>query len=245
MPTAWDQRGDVLSVDVERLLAEQIRYYDDRAEEFDDCYLRRGRFDKGPEFNDRWFKEIARLEAAVQALPISERVLELACGTGLWTRLLVPRADRVVAVDASEQMIGLNRQKVAHPRVEYVRANLFEWEPSGERFDAIFVGFFLSHVPPQRFERFWERMGAWLAPGGLVAFCDNCSRPSRPHMKNTVPNAPSFARRRVLSDGRQYTIVKMLYSPKELAQMLDGLGWDPEVVGTGEHFLYGTATRSS
>jgi trans-aconitate methyltransferase len=229
---------------VEALLADQMRYYEDRATEFEDCYYRRGLHDMGPEFNERWFREIADLEAAVQALPVTGRVLELACGTGLWTRFLASRADRLVAVDSSEEMIRLNRERVNDSRVTYVRDDLFEWRPgAGQVFEAIFIGFFLSHVPPDRLGRLWERLGSWLAPDGVVAFCDDRDGPDRPYSGDTVADGPSFAHRRQLSGGRSYTIVKVFYSPDELGHLLRGLGWNAEVHATGEHFLYGTASR--
>jgi SAM-dependent methyltransferase len=225
------------------LLTEQMRYYDDRTDEYDDCYFRRGQHDLGPEFNSRWFEETGRIEAAVRELPLSARVLELACGTGLWTRLLAPRAERLVAVDASAKMIARNRARVGDPRVEYVQADLFDWVPSGhERFDLIFMGFFLSHVPPDRFDSMWSRIGSWLAPGGSVFLCDDCAGPDRPLSGRPIAEGPSFAHRRRLGNGNEYVIVKLFYEPEELQSKLEALGWDAQIQGSGEHFLYGRAT---
>lgn len=227
--------------DIQGLLAEQVRYYDDRAERYDDWYFRRGRHDKGPEFNRAWLGEMARLEAAVQTLPITGQVLELACGTGLWTRWLVPKAKQVVAVDSSEKMLALNRSRVASDRVQYVQADLFQWDPTpGDRFDAVFIGFFLSHIPPELLRGFLARLRHWLAPYGLVSFCDDLDGPDRPYSGDTVPDGPSFAHRRRLS-GREYTIVKLFYSPEDLEGLLRRLGWDAKVHTTGRQFLYGTA----
>jgi SAM-dependent methyltransferase len=228
---------------VDGLLAEQMRYYDDRTDEYDDCYFRRGEHDFGPEFNSRWFEETGRIEAAVRELPFSARVLELACGTGLWTRLLAPRAERLVAVDASARVIAANRARVADPRVEYVQADLFDWEPpSGERFDLIFMGFFLSHVPPDRFESLWSRIRSWLAPGGSVFLIDDCAGPDRPHAGRPVPDGPSFAHRRRLANGAEYVVVKLFYEPEELQGKLLAIGWDAPIQRTAQHFLYGRAT---
>src|SRR5690349_4818115 len=66
-----------------------------------------------------------------------ENVLELACGTGFWTRLLVNVAQRVTAVDAAPEALALNKAKVADRRVRYVRADLFTWEPT-EQYDLVF-----------------------------------------------------------------------------------------------------------
>ena len=93
-------------------------------------------YDLGPVGNERWFEETAKLEAAVDDLDVSGTVLELACGTGLFTRHLAPRARRMIAIDAAASALAINRERVADPRVEYVHADLYEWVPPDDiRFD--------------------------------------------------------------------------------------------------------------
>jgi SAM-dependent methyltransferase len=226
------------------LLAEQIRYYEDRAPAYEDLYFRRGAFDLGPEGNAAWFAETAQLETSLRALDLSGHVLELGCGNGLWTRWIAPRASRLIAVDASPTMLARNRDWVRDPAVTYVEADVFAWAPTeGERFDVIAFGFFLSHVPPARFDAFWAQLASWLAPGGVVWFADDCWAPDRPRSSHRVEDGPAHAHVRRLDD-REYAIVKLFYRPEDLAARLAGLGWIPTVTGTGEHFLVGTARRS-
>ena len=227
---------------VERLLAEQIRYYDDRASEYEDLWYARGRHDRGPDRNDEWFQETARAEAEVDALEVHGSVLELAYGSGLWTRRLAPRADRYVAVDAAPSMLALNAERAGDPTIEFVRADVFEWEPSAtERFDLVFFGFFLTHVPPDRLAPLWGRIRPWLNDRGRVSFVDDRAGPDRPRSGVAVPDGPSFAHRRRLGDGREYTIVKLFYEPADLAGRIGSFGWDAEVHAVGAHFLFGTA----
>lgn len=225
---------------VERLLAEQIRYYDDRAPEYEDLWFRRGRHDRDAAFKERWFRETALVEAAADAFDASGDVLELACGSGLWTRRLAPRARRLVAVDASPSMLERNRTRFGGPHVTYVQADVFAWEPV-ERFDAAFVGFFVSHIPPDRFAAFWGRLATWLRPGGRVFVVDDAAGPDRPYSGEALDEGPAFAHRRRLSGDREYTIVKVFYRPDELAAALDAEGWDADLRGSGVHLLYGTA----
>jgi demethylmenaquinone methyltransferase/2-methoxy-6-polyprenyl-1,4-benzoquinol methylase len=226
---------------VDGLMAEQVRYYEDRAPVYDELWHRQGRYDRGPEFNERWFRETAALEAAVPDTA-GLRVLELAPGTGIWTRRFAPGAARLLAVDASPAMLARNREAVADPRVEYVQADLFEWgPPGGETFDLIAFGFFLSHVPPDRFDIFWTRLRDWLAPGGRVWFCDDVAGPGRPYSGATVVGVP-IANTRSFDTDDEYRIVKIFWHPRDLASRLAELGWDAEVRSTGEHFLVGEAT---
>jgi GNAT superfamily N-acetyltransferase len=112
----------------EELLRSQIAYYDDRAPAYDDWWFRRGRHDRGQWVNDRWFAETAIAQADLASIDATGDVLELACGTGIWTRLVAPHSRRLVAVDASSRMLQLNRRRVADPRVEYRLADIFTWD---------------------------------------------------------------------------------------------------------------------
>lgn len=47
--------------DVERLLAEQVDYYRERAAEYEDWWFRRGRYDHGDAANAAWFAEAAEV----------------------------------------------------------------------------------------------------------------------------------------------------------------------------------------
>src|SRR5919198_988456 len=119
----------------------------------------------------RWFADVRELEAALDAFAPRGDVLELAAGTGLWTRHLLRHADRVTAVDAVAEVLDLNRVRT-NRLAEYVVADVFEWEPPRE-FDVCFFGFWHSHVPSRLFESFWELVGRALKPDGRVFFVDN------------------------------------------------------------------------
>jgi demethylmenaquinone methyltransferase/2-methoxy-6-polyprenyl-1,4-benzoquinol methylase len=82
------------------VLAEQVAYCRARAPEYDEWFERRGAFDMGPEENQRWHEEVAMIEARLGSFDPRGSVLELACGTGLWTDRLAQTATSIVAVDA-------------------------------------------------------------------------------------------------------------------------------------------------
>lgn len=152
---------------LERLVADQLSYYRKRAPEYDDWFFRRGRFDRGPELNARWVAEVDEVERALHNINPAGRVMELACGTGIWTERLLNYAEQVVAVDGSPEMLAQCRQRVGDERVDFVEADLFAWEPR-TRFDVVFFSFWLSHVPPARFESFWRLVDSALHPDGRV-----------------------------------------------------------------------------
>lgn len=227
-----------MSANDRELLDEQIAYYRARAPEYDEWFLRLGRYDRGEAHRRTWFAEVAQVEAALREARPRGRVLELACGTGLWTRRLAELGAQVTAVDASPEVLRINQQRVASARVRYVQADLFDWTP-GEVFDFVFFGFWLSHVPPDRFEAFWEMVQAALGPGGSLFFVDNANDPRIAARDHRLPEGDDFVMDRSLNDGRRFRVVKVFYDPPALERRLAALGWEGGVQTTGEFFVYG------
>ncbi len=222
----------------DHLIQQQIEYYRARAGEYDEWFLRQGRYDRGAELNRQWFVEVTRLRSALRSFQPTGHVLELACGTGLWTQQLIRHADRLTAVDASPEILELNRARVRSRKIRYVRADVFDWHPEA-RYDMVFFGFWLSHVPPERFESFWQLVRSCLNDHGRVFFIDSLYEPTstaRDHRLN-APQSTTATRR--LNDGRVFDIVKIFYKPAELEARLKTLGWSVKVDGTGQYFLYG------
>jgi demethylmenaquinone methyltransferase/2-methoxy-6-polyprenyl-1,4-benzoquinol methylase len=192
------------------VLAEQKRYYAERAPEYDDWWYRRGRYTREPERERRWLLDGAELEERLRDFAPRGDVLELAAGTGIWTRRLVPTADRVVAVDANAETLTLNT-----PAAELVVADIFSWLPP-QQFDVVFFSFWLSHVPEERFAEFWGLVRSALRPGGRVFLID--SGPPEVAGEGELQV-------RQLADGREFTIVKRFWQPDELADRVADLGF--------------------
>jgi SAM-dependent methyltransferase len=211
-------------------VAEQKRYYAERAPEYDDWWYRRGRYELESEALARWEADVAEAEAALEASARGGAALELAAGTGIWTRRLVRLAERVVAVDANAETLALNTSEA-----ELVRADVFEWDPD-ERFDLVFFSFWLSHVPEERFDRFWSLVRATLAPDGRVFLVDSGAGDTA----HTGTDQADWEETRSLADGRRFRIVKRRWTPAELAERVRPLGFELELRDTKHgHFLYG------
>lgn len=211
-------------------VTEQKRYYAERAPEYDDWWYRRGRYELEPEALARWQADVAEAEAALKVFAAGGTVLELAAGTGIWTRKLVRLGERVVAVDANAETLALNT-----PEAELVRADVFEWRPT-ERFDLVFFSFWLSHVPEERFVEFWSLVRAALAPGGRVFLVDSGAGDTA----HTGTDQAGGEETRSLADGRTFRIVKRRWAPGELAERVLPLGFELELHDTTHgHFLYG------
>lgn len=224
---------------LDRLLAEQRRYYRERAPEYDDWWFRRGSYALDAETAARWFADVGELEAALDAFGPRGDVLELAAGTGIWTGHLLRHADRVTAVDAASEVLELNRKRTGGA-ADYVVADVFGWEPPRE-FDVCFFGFWHSHVPGRRFEAFWRLVGRALKPEGRVFLLDNAWLGDSRHL---VSSTGEVARRR-LSDGREFDLVKRIWEPGELEREVAAVGWNLSVSTTGNgYFIYASGAKT-
>ncbi|MBR7833233.1 class I SAM-dependent methyltransferase [Actinospica durhamensis] len=208
----------------EGLIQEQIAYYQARAGEYDLLYEQR----------DDWRELLPVLER----MPIHGDVLELACGTGAWTARLAERARSVTALDASPEALALARERVPHDAVSFTEADLFAWRPE-RRYDTVFFGFWLSHVPPARFAAFWDTVAQAVAPGGAVVFFDTGRGEAASEQVLADASVPSVSRR--LEDGREYRVVKVFRDEQDIRDSLTALGWSAEVSPVGDTLLAGLA----
>ncbi len=214
------------------LIAEQIAYYGARAPEYFKGRNRdgsRGR-NRGP---------AGAVRCARRARTAGD-VLELACGPATWTAELLAYADGVTAIDASPEMLAIARATVFDPRVRFIHADVFEWTPE-RTYDTVFFGFWLSHVPLARFERFWSLVDGALRPGGRVMFVDDAYRTP----EELIEGEESSTVERRLEDGTPYRAVKVPHTPSDLEHRLEQLGWRIEVSSTSAGpFYYGVGGRS-
>jgi SAM-dependent methyltransferase len=165
------------------------------------------------------------------------RVLELACGPGTWTPQLLRHADHVTAVDASPEMLAIAAERA--PEATFIEADLFDWEPH-DRWDVVFFGFWLSHVPLERFEDFWSLVDRCLEPDGRVFFADD----GYIAPEERISGEPAHTISRRLADGTTHRIQKIPHEPAELERRLGELGWAIDVRPTAGPFYWGAGART-
>jgi len=140
---------------------EQIAYYRAQAQEYDESAER--------------YEELKGAFALARDLLMQlgpfEQVLELACGTGTWTRVLLEIGRHITALDAAPEMLALAQQKLGNAPVTYQEADLFQWEP-GQPYDLVFFANWLSHVPPKDLDAFLNKVSRAVRKGGYLAIFD-------------------------------------------------------------------------
>lgn len=237
-----------LSPEVAALLKEQKAYYDARSSEYDEWWERRGRYDLGLEGNQKWQREIGMVEKVFDEAPLGGQILEPAGGTGNWTLSLARRAERVTVLDSSRSMIELNRGRIQRAalleRVNYEEANLFFWEPR-DRYDSVFLGFWLSHLPSTLLDPFLLLIASALKPGGCLAILEGQRAGRLRSAKQGTYKLDDEIELRTLNDGREFRIVKRYNDPEDLEQRLGRAGLHARVGTSGEQFLFALAFRTN
>jgi trans-aconitate methyltransferase len=212
--------------DSDRLLADQVAYYRARAAEYDATSY-------GVEAGAS-----AAVPAIVDGLGIAGDVLEIACGTGIWTVELARRAKTLTALDSAPEMVAIAEDRTASFDVTFINTSVFDWTPDTS-YDVIFFAAWLSHVPEDRFEAFWQKVAQALRPGGRVVVVDEL--PERAHVETWREREIA---RRTLADGSEYDIVKVFYSAAELTERLANLGWATTVAATEHNWFVADVSRS-
>jgi hypothetical protein len=228
-PTAADVGDDGL-----------VAYYEARAPEYDDWYLRRGRYERGPIHDAAWNAELDAAGRWLDGLPIAGQIVELAAGTGWWSPLLAGKGELSI-YDAAEAPLDRARDRLlAHGLRAHIHTR-DAWAEPDRSVDALFTGFWLSHIPRDRLPDFVSIVRRWLRDGGTFAFIDSLPDPQSGAADHPTPESDRSIRR--LDDGREFEIVKVYYAPDELEAALRAAGFaSAEVTTTGRFFLLGRAT---
>ncbi len=222
---------------------DMVEYYRERAAEYDDWYLRRGRYSRGPVHDLAWQMDLDTATSWLDALPIQGEIVELAAGTGWWSPLLAQKGE-LSLYDAVEQTLDRARERLlAHG----LRAHLHvrdAWAEPDRQVDAVFTGFWLSHVRRADLAAFLRLVRRWLKPGGMFAFIDSRRDPQSGAVDETAPEHDLAVRH--LADGRTFTIPKVFYGTEELENALRLAGFTgPSVTTTSRFFLMGRASAGT
>lgn len=90
----------------------------------------------------------------------------------------------------------------------------------------MFFSFWLSRVPKEAWQSFWEKIERALAPGGRAYLVDN-ARSDRASARDHDPqDREEEVMLRRLADRREYHIVKHWFDAAGLGSGLAGVGWN-------------------
>ncbi len=181
-------------------------YYARRAAEYERIYAK-------PERQS----DLALLRSLVARELGGRDVVEIACGTGYWTSVLAPGARSVTATDLATETLAIAHGKTFPPgRVRLVLADAYRPEEIDGRFDALFAGFWWSHVPRAALPGFLQAWHLRLGAGAQVLFVDNRYVEGSSTPIARVDAAGDTWQLRRLDDGSEHEVLKNFPTAEEL-----------------------------
>jgi ubiquinone/menaquinone biosynthesis C-methylase UbiE len=128
------------------------------------------------------------------------RALEIGCGTGTFARLLAERAERVLAIDLSPQMIRLARERSRpHANIDFVEGDAMSQQFSEGQFDCVATLTTLHHLP---LEAALAKIKHALKPGGVFLCLDLYRRSTLTDLLSDCAAYPASMLLRTLKTGR-------------------------------------------
>ena len=114
--------------------------------------------------------DIIATKETLSKYPFS-KVLELGCGTGKNTSYLLQKAEQVIGLDFSEEMLNIARAKIKDTRVEFRKADLnLNWDIENQFAELITSSLTLEHIQDlgHIFEQAYEKLKA----NGIFFICE-------------------------------------------------------------------------
>src|SRR5262245_2873537 len=117
----------------------------------------------------RWSRLVAREFVAWIKVPTKREWLDLGCGTGALTRIILQLSSpaRVTGIDPSDGFLNSAQTQVTDPRVAFRKGDAQEIPAENASFDATVSGLMLNFVPDQT--KAVQEMRRVTRPGGTVA----------------------------------------------------------------------------
>ena len=117
------------------------------------------------------------------------RVLEIGCGTGLFTKELAATDNTIIAIDISDALIRKAKERVHAENVQFVVGNAYKTKFKPNSYDFIVGSSSLHHLEVDSALKEFSRL---LKPGGGIMFTE-------PNMMNPqvalIKNVPAIKRR--------------------------------------------------
>jgi len=199
-------------------------YYRRRAEEYEEVYYRNDPVRQ---------QELRQVEERLMRTFKGRQVLEVACGTGYWTRMLSEIAESIVPIDIAPEMLEIARRKSYECPVAFQRADANELPFQDGVFNGGAANFWFSHIPKKRLPSFLKELHRVLKDGSMVFMADNVYIQGIGGELVSKEGDENTYKLRKLKNGSEHLVLKNYFSVQELLGIFGGYA-----KGLGKESIY-------
>lgn len=186
-------------------------YYSNRAQEYENIY---NRPDKVRLQEQNYIAEYIKRSFN------GRYVLELACGTGYWTKYLLGDAKKILATDISPEVLEIASKRYSyHSSIQFLQSDAYNPPHSTPLFTGVMANFWFSHIPKRKIELFLKTIHSRMSPNSFILFVDNVYQEKLGGELIRKRGQLDTWKVRRLENGKKYTILKNYYSKTQLTNI--------------------------
>ena len=143
-----------------------------RAGDWEDWYLRRGRFAAGPLYDGPWAMELDEVTRWVDDLGLSGVLVELGAGMGWWTGLLAEKGELWLFDEDPASLDAARTRLMAHGLLAHLHLRDPLAQPD-RQVDVVFAAYLMGRAgSDEALDQVVSTVLAWLRPGGSFVFVE-------------------------------------------------------------------------
>lgn len=186
-------------------------YYNKRAHEYEEVYNIQ---------NKTRLEEQELIKKYIEESFLNRYVLELACGTGYWTKSLLLTAQKVIAIDQSAEMLTIASKRYANKaNISFLQEDVYNPPTSFPKFNGCMANFLFSHIPKKEIHSFLKTLHSKLDTNAFVFFVDSNYQEGQGGTLVKKRGNENTWKKRKLNNGEEYHVLKNYYSREELEKI--------------------------
>jgi demethylmenaquinone methyltransferase/2-methoxy-6-polyprenyl-1,4-benzoquinol methylase len=193
-------------------------YYAKRALEYEEIYLKSERQEC-----------INKTKVLLKKYFVNKNVLEVACGTGFWTRVISEVSAKILATDINHEVMDIAKNKEYKCKVEFIQDDSYRLDEIKEKYDALFAGFWFSHIPKSKINEFFEVIEKKLHKNAILVFMDNMYVEGNSTPISGFDDEGNSYQLRKLKDNSRHEVLKNFYDEKNLKELFMKYADDIEI----------------
>jgi SAM-dependent methyltransferase len=201
-------------------------YYNKRAKEYEQIYHHDDPVRQS---------ELAKIKNLLRNSFRNKSVLEVACGTGYWTKTVAQTANNISAVDNSVEMLEIAKAK--NTGAIFIIDDAYLLKNVNGNFNAGLANFWFSHIPKNQINSFLKTFHKKLKPASTIIMADNIyNEELGGELIKKEPDENTY-KNRTLKDGTSFQILKNYYNDEELNTIFNRYSSEIKVY-FGKHYWW-------